>query len=463
MVYKLSATLTNHSSDVRAVAAPTPDLVLSASRDATALAWTRAPELDNELTPTRMFRAGQRYINSLTYIPPSADAPAGYVVTGGQDAVVNVFSLDRRAKFRPLHSLSGHAGNVCALHARPDGTIISGSWDQTARVWVGFQPALVLVGHEQAVWAVLAIEDDQYVTGSADMTIKIWKQGKVLRTLTGHSDVVRGLAQIPDVGFASCSNDCDIIIWSLRGEPVRKLTGHTAYVYSLAALPSGNLVSSGEDRSARVWKGGELAQTIPHPAVSVWSVAAMPNGDIVTGSSDNVVRVFSEVPERWAEKSELKWYDEELARQVLPAELFGDFKKDELPELDALEQRGDEDGELLMVRNGKKIEVHQWCMPTASWLKIGEVAEPPPPTRIPKRKQSFEGNKYDYVFSVDVEDGAPPLKLPYNTEDDPQTAAKQFVEKNKLPQSYLNDIVRFIETNTGGVTRDGDTANSPAA
>ncbi len=30
------------------------------------------------------------------------------------------------------------------------------------------------------------------------------------------------------------------------------------------------------------------------------------------------------------------------------------------------------------------------------------------------RKQLYNGKEYDYVFDVDVEEGAPPLKLPYD-------------------------------------------------
>jgi phospholipase A-2-activating protein len=30
------------------------------------------------------------------------------------------------------------------------------------------------------------------------------------------------------------------------------------------------------------------------------------------------------------------------------------------------------------------------------------------------RKQLYEGKEYDYVFDVDIKDGAPALKLPYN-------------------------------------------------
>jgi hypothetical protein len=30
------------------------------------------------------------------------------------------------------------------------------------------------------------------------------------------------------------------------------------------------------------------------------------------------------------------------------------------------------------------------------------------------RKQLYNGKEYDYVFDVDIGDGVPPLKLPYN-------------------------------------------------
>ena len=51
------------------------------------------------------------------------------MVTGTQDGLVNVFSL-ASGRSDPSFTLVGHAHNVSALHALPDGTIISGSWDK---------------------------------------------------------------------------------------------------------------------------------------------------------------------------------------------------------------------------------------------------------------------------------------------------------------------------------------------
>lgn len=56
--------------------------------------------------------------------------------------------------------------------------------------------------------------------------------------------------------------------------------------------------------------------------------------------------------------------------------------------------------------------------------------------------------EYDYVFSVDIEDGKAPTKLPYNKTEDPWFAAQAFIHKNDLPQSYLDQVANFIINNS---------------
>jgi phospholipase A-2-activating protein len=55
----------------------------------------------------------------------------GYIVTGGQDSIINIWGVGQ-SREEPLFSLLGHSDNVCALHIGGDGTIISGSWDKCA-------------------------------------------------------------------------------------------------------------------------------------------------------------------------------------------------------------------------------------------------------------------------------------------------------------------------------------------
>ncbi|KAG5638990.1 hypothetical protein H0H81_008211 [Sphagnurus paluster] len=451
MPYKLSATLSAHSSDVRALSSPTNDLILSASRDSTAISWQRLSP-NSPFAPVSILRAGSRYVNSVAYISPTPDAPKGYAVTGGQDTVINVFSL-HSPKEDPDFSLLAHTENVCALDVSPSGAIISGSWDKTAKVWKNFALAYDLKGHQQSVWAVLAVDEEQYLTGSGDKTIKLWQQHKTIHTYHGHGDAVRGLALMPDIGFASCSNDSEVRVWTLGGDLVYTLSGHTSFVYSLSILPNGDVVSGGEDRTVRVWKDGECTQTIVHPAISVWAVSTMPNGDIVSGCSDGVVRVFSSTEERWASEGDLKAYDDKLASQALPSQQVGDVKKSDLPGLEALSIPGKKPGEVKMIRNGALVEAHQWDTASNAWQKIGDVVD----AVGQGRKQLYQGREYDYVFDVNIQDGVPPLKLPYNLVvtsiqlDNPFSAAQKFLETNDLPLTYIDEVVKFIEKNTAGV------------
>ncbi|KAM9888743.1 hypothetical protein OXX79_012662, partial [Metschnikowia pulcherrima] len=75
-------------------------------------------------------------------------------------------------------------------------------------------------------------------------------------------------------------------------------------------------------------------------------------------------------------------------------------------------------------------------------------------------KTEYQGKEYDYVFDVDVEDGKPPLKLPYNATENPYEAAERFLAANDLPGSYAQEVVNFINKNTGGVALDSQSAGA---
>ncbi|TRM58573.1 WD40-repeat-containing domain protein [Schizophyllum amplum] len=446
MVYKLSASLEAHSSDVRALKAPANDIILSASRDTTAICWTRDPS-GAAFNPDSVFRPGSAYVNSLAYLPPTSDAPKGYLVTGGQDKLINIFRLGAGAD-EPEFRLVGHSANVCALDVTAGGAIVSGSWDATAKVWRNFQLAYELKGHESSVLAVLAIDEDKILTASADKTIKLWQQDKVVNTYTGHTDAVRGLALLPDIGFASCSNDTEVRVWTFGGDLLYTLSGHTAFVYSLSVLPNGDIVSSGEDRSARIWKNGECSQVLTHPAISVWVVATMPNGDIVTGASDGVIRVFSEAEDRWASADDIKSYEDTIARQALPSQQVEGLNTSDMPGVEALATPGTRSGQQLLVKNGEVVEAHQWDSLAGQWQKVGDVVG----AVGNNKRQLFKGKEYDYVFDVAVQDGAPSMKLPYNANENPYTAAQRFLASNDLPMHHLDEVAQFIQTNTTGVS-----------
>uniref|UniRef100_U9TKA7 Phospholipase A-2-activating protein n=1 Tax=Rhizophagus irregularis (strain DAOM 181602 / DAOM 197198 / MUCL 43194) TaxID=747089 RepID=U9TKA7_RHIID len=442
--FQLSSILAAHDSDIKAVRGPNEDLVISASRDKTVRSWLRIGA--NAFSESKLYLGHASFVNSLAFLNPTAEYTKGLVVSGSSDKTINVFDLENAQD--PIYSLIGHSDNVCALDVTPSGYIVSGSWDKTTKIWKNWQEACTLEGHSHAVWAVLAVDDDLIFTGSADKTIIKWQNEKRVQTLYGHTDCVRALALLPDIGFVSCGNDSTLRIWTLDGQCIHELNEHTSFVYSIDVLPTGEIISSGEDRSVRVWKGGECIQTILHPATSVWCVAAMPNGDIISGASDGVIRIFTRAEERIAEQPVLKDFDEQVSNHAIPANQLGDLKKDELPGSEALLQPGKKEGQVIMVRVHDKVEAHQWSQVDQTWHKVGDVVD----AVGQGRKQLYNGKEYDYLFDVDVGDGVPPLKLPYNASDNPYKAAQDFISANELPQSYLDQIANFITKNAQGVS-----------
>jgi phospholipase A-2-activating protein len=65
-------------------------------------------------------------------------------------------------------------------------------------------------------------------------------------------------------------------------------------------------------------------------------------------------------------------------------------------------------------------------------------------------KKTYNGKEYDYLFDIDIEDGKPPLKLPYNASDDPWVVARKFLEDNNLSMNYYDQVANWITANTQG-------------
>ncbi|KAK4703285.1 phospholipase A-2-activating protein, partial [Phenoliferia sp. Uapishka_3] len=476
--FRLSSTLAGHAADVRSIASsPAGPVLFSSSRDGTARSWYQGGMQEDGkaggLWSEGVAFTGQHdgFVNAVEWIKGDGQ---GSLATAGQDKLINIWPLPSSfapsdEPLTPSNTLIGHEGNVCSLNASSDGTtLVSGSWDKTAKVWrtSDFQLDYTLEGHEQAVWAVLALDGNEklILTGAADNLVKLWRGPKVEKTFKGHTQAVRALAKLDSsVGdgslFASAGNDGTIRLWSLlTGESVHVLNGHDSFVYSLSPVPAsagGGLISGGEDRTMRVWRAadGECEQTIVVPAISVelyavWTVNCLSNGDIAAGSSDGLVRIFTRDDDRVADAETLASYDKEVANTALNPSQVGDVKKNDLPGPEALDNDGKKEGQVIMVKTSSgSVEAHQWSSASRSWQKIGEVVD----AVGNSRKQLYMGEEYDFVFDVDFSDGVQPLKLPYNVTDNPYETAQKFLFRHELPAEYIDQVVAHIEANTGGV------------
>ncbi|THG16567.1 hypothetical protein TEA_028782 [Camellia sinensis var. sinensis] len=322
------------------------------------------------------------------------------------------------------------------------------------------------------------------------------------------SDTVRSLAVMPDLGILSASHDGSIRLWALTGQVLMEMVGHTSIVYSVDSHVSGLVVSGSEDRFVKIWKDGVCVQSIEHPGC-VWDVKFLENGDIVTACSDGVVRIWTIHQDKIANSSELESFASQLSYYKCSRKRVGGLKLEELPGLEALQVPGTRDGQTKVVREGDNGVAYSWNMKEQQWDKenlsllmhyvqynewllvatnvvaidkdhivdegsgynmpgdggvlgnelIGEVVDGPDDSM---KRPVLDGVEYDYVFDVDIGDGEPTRKLPYNRSgklmllrfllcirDNPYDTADKWLLKENLPLSYRQQIVEFILQNTG--------------
>ncbi|KAE8553550.1 hypothetical protein EYB25_004932 [Talaromyces marneffei] len=469
--YKLSASLEGHSDDVRAVAFPNSKSVVTASRDATVRIWNQVssppPTYDYTISSH-----GSSFVNAVAYYPPTSEYPEGLIFSGGQDTIIEARRPSKASGDNADAMLLGHGHNVCSIDVCPEGGwVISGSWDSSARLWrIGnWEADVVFDGHQGSVWAVLAYDKNTVITGCADRMIRIFNtSGKLLRTIKDSRDVVRALCKLPaghpsGAQFASAGNDGIARLFTLNGDLIGELHGHESFIYSIAVTPSGELVTSGEDRTVRIWRGNQCVQTITHPAISVWSVAVCKEtGDIVTGASDRVARIFTKDTSRQADPTIVQQFENAVKESAIPQQQVGNINKEKLPGPEFLKQKsGTKDGQVQMIRedNGS-VTAHTWSSATREWIAVGTVVDS---AGSSGRKTEYLGQDYDYVFDVDIEDGKPPLKLPYNLSQNPYEAATKFIHDNELPIGYLDQVANFITQNTQGATIGQATDTQQAA
>uniref|UniRef100_A0A3Q4GL63 Phospholipase A2-activating protein n=1 Tax=Neolamprologus brichardi TaxID=32507 RepID=A0A3Q4GL63_NEOBR len=436
--YKLRCSIPGHEMDVRGLAATVfPEgAFVSVSRDRTGRVWVPNSSSDKGFTEMHSMSGHSNFVSCVCIIAPSETYPRGLVATGGNDNNICVFSLDRP---QPLFTLKGHKNTVSPLFLKK-------LTEHVLCLLILFQ------GHTAAVWAVAILpEQGLMLSGSADKTIKLWKAGRCEKTFTGHEDCVRGLAVISNTEFFSCSNDTSIRRWLVTGECVQVYYSHTNYIYSLAVFPnSQDFISTGEDRSLRIWRQGECSQTIRLPAQSVWCCCILPNGDIVVGASDGIIRVFTEAEDRMASAEDLQAFEDELSKATIDPKTgdLGDIKLEDLPGREHLNEPGNRDGQTRLIKDGQKVEAYQWSVSDGRWMKIRDVVGGS--NQQTSKSVMYEGKEYDYVFSIDVNEGGPSMKLPYNVTDDPWLTAHNFLQKNDLSPMFLDQVANFIIENTKG-------------
>ena len=232
---------------------------------------------------------------STAFVPGTDDV----LTVGGSDARLwDVKTGQEKMSFSPH-------GAVASASFSPRGDlIVTGSWDNSAKIWNAQTGRVVRKlegGHDRFVnSAVFSLDGKSVLTASDDGTAKVWsvETGAVMQTLVGHTDRVRSATYSPQGEFmATTSSDGTARLWNATtGEFIREFKGHRFAVLCAEFSKDGQqLVTGGEDNTARVWNvaTGESLRTLSGHTASVTSVAISPDmSRIITGSQDQAAKVW---------------------------------------------------------------------------------------------------------------------------------------------------------------------------
>jgi hypothetical protein len=181
---------------------------------------------------------------------------------------------------RAVPPFVAHSSNVncLALGRKSAGVLVTGGEDALINVWRVGRPAalLNLSGHISPITCVDFDHREEMVTGgSFGGSMKVFDltaHGKVVRTYQGHHTAITSLDHHPYGGHVvSGSTDATVRLWDLRRKNCRStFKGHAGGVTCVRFSPDGSQVVSGsEDGRIKIWdlNAGKLLQEFQHKGV----------------------------------------------------------------------------------------------------------------------------------------------------------------------------------------------------
>ena len=175
-----------------------------------------------------------------------------------------------------LTTLAGHTAAVESVAFNPTApseengpTLVTASWDKTAKLWDAQGNELAtLQGHEAAVESASFSPDGQMVvTTGWDNTVRLWNlEGEELQTLEGHAGWVRDAAFSSDSRLlVTASVDQTVRLWEKQGDTfqlAKTLWVHGAAVNSVDFSPNDQYLVSADSSGSLILGAVDLNLTL---------------------------------------------------------------------------------------------------------------------------------------------------------------------------------------------------------
>ncbi|MEZ6044238.1 MAG: WD40 repeat domain-containing protein [Planctomycetaceae bacterium] len=222
----------------------------------------------------------------------------GRIVSGSWDNTVKLFNPQRGS----VETIIRHKDWVTCLAVLPDGRIVSGSGDGTVQLYdpQGGRPETI-IRHENWVICVAVLPDGRIVSGGPDRMLQLWDpQGGPPETIIRYGDEGRAncLAVLPDCRIVSGSRDGTVQLYDPQGGPPETILEISSGVTGLCTLPNGRLVAVG-GQEIIVWDP-KTRESLPGTSYEgIFCIAAGPGPNQITCGTANGLLILELSPWLW--------------------------------------------------------------------------------------------------------------------------------------------------------------------
>ncbi|MGK7943429.1 MAG: protein kinase, partial [Microcystaceae cyanobacterium] len=227
-----------------------------------------------------------------------------WVISGSQDETLRVWDGMSGKEVQKMVETTGWI--TCVAVTRDGQKIISGSQDGTIRVWEQESGREIWQSreHQGRISCLTLSEDESWLAvGSSDRLISLWNlaTGDLVELLSCQENWSNDLAFSHDnryLASVSSLEDTTIRVWDLKtGKQTQTFQGHWNSLTSIAFCPdSCCLISGSYDYTLRLWDfvEGQPLRQLKMATNWVYGVAVSPDGKaIATGQNDKKISLWS--------------------------------------------------------------------------------------------------------------------------------------------------------------------------
>lgn len=273
----------------------------SASQDGKLMIW-------NGITTNKrhMINLRSSWVMTCAYAPSMT-----FVACGGLDNLCSIYPItfeSAETHERPLHELSRHDGYLSCCRFRNDQSVLTSSGDGSLILWnlKKQEPFEMFTDHEADVMSVdiNTHNDAIFVSGSCDQTAKVWDirtPRHCVQEFVGHTSDINSVCWFPDQKcFGSGSDDSTVRLFDTIAYHELNLYSNSNVrcgVTSIAFSGSGKYLFCGYDDVpyAAVWNSLTAEKIQNLPATKRVSCLGVPRSGfcLCTGSWDNNLHIWT--------------------------------------------------------------------------------------------------------------------------------------------------------------------------